>query len=225
MSNCSPLPRREPQRTGPDVENNDVSELPVSLPALPPADTLARPSMELLQRVRDGLQVLDSTPGSAEPAPDQQQGNIQCCLPGTSASVAHARAWLTTWLDALNTPADMAADATLVLSELASNASTHTRSCGPRSSYHISLHHGPNTLLVTVSDAGGPSEPRPRTADDLPDPLAESGRGLILVSLHSARWWVTGDQNGRTITAELSQNSPGTRAATPTTKLGGSQPQ
>ncbi|MDS1270479.1 ATP-binding protein [Lipingzhangella sp. LS1_29] len=138
------------------------------------------------------------------PSPSSPVGAIQCCLPGTPASVAHARAWLAIWLTAWNVPEDTAAAATLVLSELATNAATHTHSAGPQGRYHVRLNPHPGALLLSVSDAGAPSAPRPALpSGTLPDPAAETGRGLALVAHHARRWWSRGTPTGRTITAEL----------------------
>ncbi|QVQ52676.1 ATP-binding protein [Spiractinospora alimapuensis] len=127
----------------------------------------------------------------------------ECCLPGTPASVARARAWLEAWLRALDVKDETVETAAFVLSELASNAVKHSRSAGPTGRYHVHLLDVTDALLVSVSDAGGPRMFRPPGTAVLDDPLAESGRGLALVDRCSDRWWIHGDMNGRTVTAEL----------------------
>ena len=132
-------------------------------------------------------------------------GTAERCFPGTTDSVPQARTWLGAWLESLGVTNGLAADAALVLSELATNAATHTRSAGPHGSYTVRAVLDLETLQVEVDDAGSPSEPRTPTPDALIDPLAEHGRGLALIDLYTTRWWTKGDHTGRTITAELSR--------------------
>ena len=132
-------------------------------------------------------------------------GMAERCFPGTTDSVPQARSWLGAWLDSLGVTNGLAADATLVLSELATNAATHTRSAGPHGSYTVRAFLDLDTLQVEVDDAGSVHEPRTPTPESFLDPLAEHGRGLALIDLYTTRWWTTGDTTGRTVTAELSR--------------------
>ena len=132
-------------------------------------------------------------------------GMAERCFPGITDSVPQARTWLGAWLDSLGVTKGLATDAALVMSELATNATTHTRSAGPHGSYTVRAYLNMETLQVEVDDAGGSNHPRPPTPEALLDPLAESGRGLALIELYAARWWTGGDATGRTVTAELSR--------------------
>ncbi|MDS1270762.1 ATP-binding protein [Lipingzhangella sp. LS1_29] len=125
------------------------------------------------------------------------------CFAGTRDSVPQARAWLGRTLAKQGVTRSVGDDAALVLSELATNAATHTRSAGPFGSYTVRVDLTQDRLVISVEDAGGPHHPHITTPDDLPDPLTESGRGLAMVALYATRWWTTGNSNGRTITAEL----------------------
>ena len=132
-------------------------------------------------------------------------GTAERCFPGTTDSVTQARTWLGAWVESLGVTNGLAADAALVLSELATNAATHTRSAGPHGSYTVRAFLGLDTLQVEVDDAGSINEPRTPEPTVLFDPLAEHGRGLALIDLYTARWWSEGDATGRTVTAELSR--------------------
>ena len=134
-------------------------------------------------------------------------GTAERCFPGTTDSVPQARSWLGAWLDSLGVTNGLATDAALVLSELATNAATHTRSAGPHGHYTVRVVLDLDTLQVEVADAGSPNEPRTPTPESLLDPLAEHGRGLALIDLYAARWWTEGDTTGRTVTAELDRGA------------------
>lgn len=107
---------------------------------------------------------------------------------GVLASVGQARAWLSAELRALRTPVAMIDSATLVISELVTNAITHTRSGqqGGEVTVEVLVHHqGAHTeLTVRVVDGGATTVPRPRGAP----PHAEHGRGLFLVQAITQAW-------------------------------------
>jgi serine/threonine-protein kinase RsbW len=147
----------------------------------------------------------DDTPSTAESS-----------FPGTKESVALARSWLAAWMDKFGIAEGPAADAVLVLSELATNAAVHSRSSAPHGSYLVRLRRGVSKLRLEVTDAGGRSEPRARRNAQLgngsPHPFAdpvgqESGHGLALVEAFTTRWWTRGDESGRTVGAEIALNS------------------
>lgn len=72
----------------------------------------------------------------------------------------------------------------VVATELITNSVRHSgaRERGEEILVEVRLAHP--TLLVKVCDKGPGFEPTPRQ----PDPLAEGGRGLLLVDLLSERW-------------------------------------
>ncbi|MDQ6617207.1 MAG: SpoIIE family protein phosphatase [Actinomycetota bacterium] len=97
----------------------------------------------------------------------------------TSAAVPLARHFLEDWL--VRVPVDRAEadDLLLVATELAANAVRHA-SGHPGSVALRASVHGPD-VTVEVEDDGGEPLPLPGPADDLPDGLAERGRGMFLV--------------------------------------------
>jgi anti-sigma regulatory factor (Ser/Thr protein kinase) len=87
-------------------------------------------------------------------------------------------------------------DATLVASELVTNAIRHARSA-PR----LRVQLEPQALVVAVADAD-PAPPRLAA----PHPEAAGGRGLRLVDHLAARWGVEPDDaGGKTIWCELAR--------------------
>lgn len=90
---------------------------------------------------------------------------------------------------------ELAADAVLVVSELATNAVVHAHS-----RFHVTVSRLGATLRIDVGDAGA-------TAGDLVDriaaPLATSGRGLRTVAALARRWGVLDGGGGKVVWAEL----------------------
>ncbi|UED85206.1 ATP-binding protein [Streptomyces profundus] len=92
-------------------------------------------------------------------------------------------------------------DAALVVSELAANAITHTRSHTTGFTVHIT--RTPRTVTISVTDHGG-STSRPRVAHATDS--SPCGRGLVLVTACATVVRITGDETGHTVTAELHVN-------------------
>jgi serine/threonine-protein kinase RsbW len=120
----------------------------------------------------------------------------------TKPSVAHARAMVRLRLAELGISEDVAENAVLVLSELATNAALHSRSA-ELGSYLVRLRHTEAMVLIEVRDAGGGDEPC-LPQGDASSHLTENGRGLILVDYFTTRWWTRSDDGGRTVCAEFS---------------------
>lgn len=90
-----------------------------------------------------------------------------------------------------------------VVAELAANAATHGRL--PGRSFRLTLYVIGRTLRVEVTDTRGDLMPEPH----VPDPDAESGRGLLLVEALADRWGVTeGWFPRKTVWAELGFTPP-----------------
>ncbi|MGH3328821.1 MAG: ATP-binding protein [Streptomycetales bacterium] len=120
-------------------------------------------------------------------------GAWQRTFPGTPASVGEARRWLAELLEGLP-----AADAILVLSELASNTLRHTAS--RERGFAVAVEVRLRTVRLEVTDHGGPAAPALVEAD-IDD---ETGRGLHIVEALTTRWGVNGERNGaRCVWAEL----------------------
>lgn len=84
-------------------------------------------------------------------------------------------------------------EASLVVSELATNALNHARSM-----YQVRIYHNPSTVRIEVRDGGaGTPEPQPTSA------TREGGRGLLLVSAMSVSWGLEQTNGGKVVWAEL----------------------
>ncbi len=89
-------------------------------------------------------------------------------------------------------------DATLVLSELVSNAIRHARPL-PGGQVRVSWTLDGGTLELAVSDGGGPTCPRAARYSV----SSLGGRGLSIVDHLSRRWGVRSDELGSTVWAVL----------------------
>jgi serine phosphatase RsbU (regulator of sigma subunit)/anti-sigma regulatory factor (Ser/Thr protein kinase) len=92
------------------------------------------------------------------------------------ASVSLARHALRDWLEHLTLDPPEVADLLLVASELCANALKHAKGA-------VVLRSWPdgNDVIVEVEDEGAGFVPPSRYIDELPDPEADSGRGLFLI--------------------------------------------
>lgn len=88
----------------------------------------------------------------------------------------------------------------LLVAELAANAVTHGRV--PGRDFELRLTRTPPTLRIEVSDTRG--ERRPPAHAAVPPPLADGGRGLLLVEALADRWAVLDRVPvGKTVRVEL----------------------
>lgn len=95
---------------------------------------------------------------------------------------------------------DVSDTVALLVAELAANAVTHGRV--PGRDFELRLTRTPPTLRIEVSDTRGERRPPSRAA--VPPPLAESGRGLLLVEALADRWVVLDRVPvGKTVRVEL----------------------
>jgi len=84
-------------------------------------------------------------------------------------------------------------EASLIVTELAANAVLHAGS-----PYEVRLTHADGVLRIEVADEDpGTPEPQPFSA------VAETGRGIILVSAVSASWGIDARPDGKVTWAEL----------------------
>ncbi|WP_415949145.1 ATP-binding protein [Streptomyces sp. KLOTTS4A1] len=93
--------------------------------------------------------------------------------------------------------------AALLVAELAANAVTHGRV--PGRDFELAVKLLGRTLRIEVSDTRSERRPPgPGTSRPVPGPLAESGRGLLLVDALADRWDVLDRLPvGKTVVAEL----------------------
>jgi CheY-like chemotaxis protein/anti-sigma regulatory factor (Ser/Thr protein kinase) len=83
--------------------------------------------------------------------------------------------------------------ASLVVTELAANAVLHARS-----PYEVRITYSGGVLRIEVADGdAGTPEPQPFSA------IAETGRGIVLVSAVSASWGIEAQPHGKITWAEL----------------------
>ncbi|TDC90945.1 ATP-binding protein [Actinomadura sp. 7K507] len=88
----------------------------------------------------------------------------------------------------------------LAVDELVVNSLRHTKSGQPGGAFTVEITRWDGAVAVAVSDQGAPSEP---VVADAPDD-AESGRGLLTVSLLASGWGWFGNDRSRTVTALFS---------------------
>jgi hypothetical protein len=133
-------------------------------------------------------------------------------FPGHERELSALRRWLAELLPPCAARDDVAAVAT----ELASNALKHTRS-GRGGWFGVEVTWHPQAERVAVADRGGPSAPRV-----IDDPVAEHGRGLLLVRGLSVRTGTTGDRRGRLVWADVAwpEHEGGLHAPDPQCDLG-----
>ncbi|MDQ1428195.1 MAG: hypothetical protein QOK39_1671 [Acidimicrobiaceae bacterium] len=97
----------------------------------------------------------------------------------TTAAVPLARHFLQDWLIRVPVELEEATDLLLVVTELAANAVRHASGHPGTVSLRASVRG--EDVIVEVEDDGGEPLVLPRPADELPDAMAERGRGLFLV--------------------------------------------
>lgn len=120
-------------------------------------------------------------------------------LPHAPSSVGRARHRLGAELRTRGVAEPAICDATIVLSELMSNAVRHARPL-PGAQIQVAWTLDDGTLELAVSDGGGPTQPRterPASVSSL------GGRGLGIVNHMSRRWGVRSDDHGATVWAVL----------------------
>ena len=119
-------------------------------------------------------------------------------LPHAPSSVVAARWHITTHMREAGVVSPAIGDATLVMSELLTNAILHARPL-PGARVLVAWALRERSLEVAVSDGG--SMTRPRTAQ--PSLSSIGGRGLAIVEHLSSRWGVLPHDFGLTVWAVL----------------------
>jgi anti-sigma regulatory factor (Ser/Thr protein kinase) len=121
-------------------------------------------------------------------------------FPGLPSQIAYARRFVARQLAA----SPELTTATLLTSELATNAITHSASGRATGKFEVSVHLAPGWARVEVRDLGNRVEaPQPQHRD--PYDTAEHGRGLDLVEALSSKWGTEprADGMGRRVWFEL----------------------
>jgi anti-sigma regulatory factor (Ser/Thr protein kinase) len=138
---------------------------------------------------------LKSRAGDGSGAGSRQRTAIlgSLTIPGRPEEVAAARAFIAGILPGGEAAVDPEA-ATLLTSELVTNAILHTRSGAPGGSVTIVVVDVPDGVLVEVIDDGSPGSPVVKG-----DLLATDGHGLFLVQQLTAQWGYLRDAAGTTV--------------------------
>lgn len=119
-------------------------------------------------------------------------------LPYTASSVGIVRRRLHDDLAASGVYTDIVDDATVIVSELISNALRHARPL-PTGGIRVAWTRRGELIELSVSDGGAHTEPRRATAS-----LSSlGGRGLGIVDTLSDGWGVRHDEDGTTVWATL----------------------
>lgn len=106
-------------------------------------------------------------------------------FPATAQHISQARRFLSAVLD--GSPA--ADDAVLCLSELATNATTHSNSRRPGGTFTVTAQVTAGCLRVEVHDEGGSWNQPVRSQN------GTHGRGLLIVARLTRAWGQTGDSD------------------------------
>ncbi|MDA0563223.1 ATP-binding protein [Streptomonospora sp. S1-112] len=120
-------------------------------------------------------------------------------FPGLASQIQYARRFV----ERMVAPSPETTTATLLTSELATNAITHSSSGLPGGKFEVSVHLAPGWARVEVRDLGSPEQPRAQHRD--PYDTSEHGRGLDLVEALAAKWGTEprSDGLGRLVWFEL----------------------
>lgn len=127
--------------------------------------------------------------------PTERRDEVSVVLAPDPGAVAGARRFLRETLAGWGVGGDTADSAELVVSELVTNAVTHT---GTPAELEVIREPDAGLLRVAVAD-GSTRHPAPRDAD--PDALG--GRGLSIVALLTEAWGVADRGDGKVVWAEL----------------------
>ncbi|PRY00838.1 ATP-binding protein [Allonocardiopsis opalescens] len=130
-------------------------------------------------------------------------GTVDRRFAGVAASVADARRWVRRVLDDNRVPDDVVDTALLLVSELATNALSHTCSSRPGGWFglRVACDRVRRHVRVECDDAGNRTGTHPRYAMSGPD--AAGGRGLALVAALATAYGDRADATGRTVYFEL----------------------
>lgn len=130
------------------------------------------------------------------PGADEAQLDLAAALrlPATPQAARRARRFIADFCAAARLPDDMCQNAALLVSELVTNAVIHGRT-----SATIEVHRPADTLRIAVRD----DNPLLPARGELPDLSAESGRGLLIVSMLADNWGVEVTDHGKSVWFEL----------------------
>jgi anti-sigma regulatory factor (Ser/Thr protein kinase) len=114
-------------------------------------------------------------------------------VPPTDAGIREGRSFTTARLSEWSLQAEVIEDATLIVSELLTNAAIHGRS-----PIRLRLRTAANELVIEVYDG---ASALPRKLRVSPEEIR--GRGLAIVAALSHRWAARGEGHGKTVWSTL----------------------
>lgn len=140
------------------------------------------------QRPANSMEESSSDPQNTDTAPRTARRRF----PGLPSQICYARKFVARQL----ADSPEVTTATLLTSELATNAITHSASGRATGKFEVCVHHAPGWARVEVRDLGSTTEaPQPQHRD--PYDTAENGRGLDLVEALAGKWGTEPRRDGR----------------------------
>jgi anti-sigma regulatory factor (Ser/Thr protein kinase) len=147
------------------------------------------------------------TPVRSRPRPAPRRRNAvlgSLTIPGRPEEVRRTRAFVTRALAAAGKGGSVDSHAaTLLTSELVTNAIRHTASGAPSGTVTIVIVDVPDGVLIEVIDDGS-SGGSPVVRSDL---MAQNGHGLYLVQQMAAQWGFLRDAGGTTVWFHLASGA------------------
>ena len=137
--------------------------------------------------------VLNAAGANHPSAPRPAGAAVSATFPADLIAARAARQFVTDGLVNTNLRPTLIDDARLIVTELAANAIVHARS-----PFSVTVHAHGSRVRLSVRDS---STVRPTVRPC--DPLAATGRGLLLVGALSADWGVVVTADGKTVWADL----------------------
>ena len=131
-------------------------------------------------------------------------------VPGEPGQVSRARGFVARTLADADLPGVDSEAATLLTSELVTNAVLHTDSGVPGGTVDVVVLGLPEGILIEVIDGGSPSTPVVKR-----DALAGEGQGLYLVQQLASQWGYRRDRGSTTVWFYLPGEPPGPGQAAP----------
>jgi anti-sigma regulatory factor (Ser/Thr protein kinase) len=131
-------------------------------------------------------------------------------VPGEPEQVSRVRGFVTKTLQSTALPSIDSDAATLLTSELVTNAILHTDSGRPGGAITVVVLKLPDGILIEVVDDGSAGTPVVKS-----DALAGEGQGLYLVQQMASQWGYLRDSDGTTVWFHITTSDPAAIPADP----------
>lgn len=122
--------------------------------------------------------------------------SVRISLPFAASSANVARAQLKAWLVEQDQPVEVIEDSRLVVTELVGNAVRHAKPLAD-GTVLVAWNRDPTGLDIAVTDGGATTVPHPVDAGT----SALAGRGLMIVTELTNRWWLETTRSRSTVHA------------------------